>query len=83
MDRNIFWGNVRLAHFLCNKTGNTLFTVYTAKKEGVYFHIKEGQLSEKELSFTKKIWQQAKAGYLCAPLLKKAIALKKISNDYA
>jgi hypothetical protein len=39
--------------------------------------------SKKGVSFSKKIWQQAKAGYLCAPLSKKATALKKINDDYA
>jgi len=30
------------------------------------------EFAKKENSFSKKIWQQIKAGYLCAPLSKKA-----------
>jgi hypothetical protein len=41
------------------------------------------KFSKKSPSFSKKIWQQAKAAYLCAPLLKKGIALKKGTTLYA
>jgi hypothetical protein len=50
---------------------------------GACIHIKEAFFLKKEARFSKKIWQQIKAGYLCAPLLKKAVALKKINDDYA
>lgn len=41
------------------------------------------KISPKAITFSKKIWQQAKAGYLCAPLLKKGKALKKKNDAYA
>ncbi|WP_193311763.1 hypothetical protein [Agriterribacter humi] len=56
---------------------------YTANNEGCVYPYKRSFFLKKEARFSKKIWQQIKAGYLCAPLLKKAVALKKINDDYA
>ena len=62
---------------------NPVFISYTGPNEGSGWAFRGVRFSKKRDSFSKKIWQQKKAGYLCAPLSKKSIALKKNNDDYA
>ena len=80
-DRNIFLGCASLMRRRLHFCLKPLFIRVTAGNRDV-LPVRAGiKVSKKMTSFLKKIWRQAKAGYLCAPLLKKAIVLKKINDD--
>src|SRR5690606_1393085 len=81
MGRNFFWKKRSACVSVCNMAANVLPMEYSMHVRSADSPIIESNFLKKNASFSKKIWQQVKAGYLCAPLSKKALALKKINDD--